>query len=437
MNQFDAVFNPHAWQGEILLSKAKRKVCLTGRQSGKTTLLKTIIYDRALYPHQEIMVLAPTHGSVKELLWRHFTRSDGPLFDPGLVKYQNNQDMILELINGTRITFKGTENIDALLGREVDLLIIDEWQSHNPEVWTYLEPLLASRGGDAIFTGTARRGNHIMDFYKKGQETPMWASFKITTEESGSPAGSPENIEIAKNSMSEEQFLQEYCCLPMSGEGLVYPNFNEDNIVSDEILSLSKLRGKPLHIGVDFNVSMMNAVICVREGNDLYVVDEIQQKHQNANTHSLVAEIKRRTQGFNVILYPDATGRNRSANTVDPNNTNHQILRAAGYNLVFGGGNPPIEDRTILVNGKIKPMEGAPTLYVNEKCTNMIHSLQRRTYVNGKPSKDNITDHGCDCLDYVTWHLFNNSQGFIQRSMHGGKQSSNVLKGLIQGFGTE
>lgn len=437
MNQLDAVFNPHKWQCDVLLSNAKRKVCLTGRQSGKTTLLKTIIYASALEHNQEIMVLAPTHGSVKELLWRHFTRSDQPLFPKPLVKYQNNQDMILELVNGTRITFKGTENVDALLGRECDLLVLDEWQSHNPEVWVYLEPLLASRSGNAIFTGTARRGNHIMDFYQKGLDTPDWESFKVTTEESGSPAGSPENIEIAKNSMSEEQFLQEYCCLPMSGEGLVYPSFCEDNIVSDEILSIAKLKGKALHIGVDFNVSMMNAIICVKEGNDLYVVDEIQQKHKDANTHSLVAEIKRRTIGFNVILYPDASGRNRSANTIDPNNTNHQILRAAGYNLVFGGANPPIEDRTILINGKIKPMEGDPSIYVNSKCKNLIFSLQRRTYKNGKPIKDNIVDHGCDCLDYVTWHLFNNSNGFIQRSIHGSNKPKSTLKGLIHGYGTE
>lgn len=347
-------------------------------------------------------------------------RLDDPLFPTPLVKYQNNQDMILELVNGSRLTFKGTENIDALLGREVDWLFLDEWQSHNPLVWTYLEPLLATRGGTAVFTGTARRGNHIMDFYNKGQTNPMWRSWKVTTPESGSPAGSKESIALAQSSMSEEEFNQEYLCEPMNTEGLCYPNFGEDNIVGDEVMSLLKLKGIPLRIGVDFNISRMTAIICAKIDNTLYVIDEITQSHHNANTYSLAEAIKRKTQGFNVILYPDASGRNRDVSNIDPDNTNHQILRSFGFNLVFeNSGNPPIEDRTILLNSKIKPMSGEPTFYVNEKCKDLINGLYKRTYKNGKPVKDNITDHGLDCVDYVTWNLFSNRNQVSQHASRG------------------
>lgn len=429
----DPVFNPHFWQGTILQSDAKRKVVLTGRQSGKTTLLKTIIYSKAFERNGvEILVLAPTHGSVKELLWRHFVRADDPLFPKPLVRYQNNQDMILELVNGSRITFKGTENIDALLGREVDYMFLDEFQSHNPLVWTYMEPLLASRGGTAIFTGTARRGNHIMDFYKKGQTNPLWKSWKITTPESGSPAGSVESIALAQSSMSEEEFNQEYMCEPMNTEGLVYPNFGDANIVGDEVMSLLKLKGIPLRVGVDFNISHMTAILCAKIENTLYVVDEITQKHHNANTYSLGEEIKRRTAGFNVIMYPDASGRNRDVSNIDPENTNHQILRSMGYNLVFDSkGNPPIEDRTILLNSKIKPMVGEPTFYVNERCKGLITGLQKRTYKNGKPIKDNITDHGLDCVDYVTWHCFSNRNAMVQT--HSYNKSKPSVAAMVQG----
>jgi len=438
VSQYEAVFNPHEWQSDILLSQAKRKVVLTGRQSGKTTLLKTIVYYNALSDCKEILVAAPTHGSVKELLWRHFTRSDQPLFPKGLVKYQNNQDMILELINGSRITFKGTENIDALLGREVDLLVLDEWQSHDPIVWTYLEPLLASRNGDAVFTGTARRGNHIMDFYDKGLNTKYWQSWRITTEQSGSPAGRPESIAIAKSSMSEEQFLQEYCCLPMSGEGLVYPHFSEDNIIDSthEIFTYAALQNTPLRVGLDFNVSNMNAIIGIKVNDCFYIIDEISQRHENANTMSMIQEFKRRYPGRRLIIYPDASGRNRSANTVDPNNTNHQLLRASGYNLVFdSSGNPPIEDRIILLNNKIKPMTSEPTFFVSDNCKEVIFSLTRRTYKNNKPIKDNITDHTCDAIEYAVWQLFNSQNTITQTNVYK-QQHKPTLSDLINGRGT-
>ena len=428
------VFHPHSWQAKILLSPAKRKVVLCGRQSGKTTLNKQVIYHQALqFDNQEILVTAPTHGSVKELLWRPFTKNDDPLFHPSLIEYQNNSDMVIELINGSRISFKGTENIDALLGRELDLLLHDEWQSQKEDVWTYLEPMLATRQGTAYFTGTARRGNHIMDFYARGQSMKYWKSWLITTPDSHSPAGEPEAIKIAQSSMSEEEYNQEYLCIPALGEGLVYPTFSNNNIVGNKPLPTDKL----LHIGVDFNVANMNAVIFVREGNHIEAVDEIQLKHSKANTHSLMSEIKRRYSNYNVVLYPDASGRNRSTNTVDVNNTNHQLLRTAGYNLVFShSGNPPREDRTILINSKIKAMDGNITFTVQERCKNLINSLQKRQFKNGLPEKDNITDHGCDCMDYVIWHLFANVNKVSQYSGSSSGEAKPLVASLIAGQGT-
>ena len=130
-----------------------------------------------------------------------------------------------------------------------------------------------------------------------------------------------------------------------------------------------------------------------------------------------VDAIKGKYPDRKIILYPDATGRNRTTNTVDMDNTNHAILRKAGFNLVFDeSGNPPIEDRTTLINMKIQSMGGEITFHVHERCVNLINSLRQRQYKNGVPEKDNVTDHGCDCMDYVVWHLFNTANSVRQYS---------------------
>jgi hypothetical protein len=194
----------------------------------------------------------------------------------------------------------------------------------------------------------------------------------------------------------------------MSGEGLVYPRFDEKNVFDDGFLPKELLDNAVLHIGVDFNVANMNAIVCIRANDTLYVIDEIQLKHANANTYSLVTEIQRRYPNRQVILYPDATGRNRSANTVDTQNTNHHILRTAGFPLRFdNSGNPPIEDRIILLNSKIRAANGNITIKVHRRCRGLIYALSTRTFKDGKPIKDNVTDHGCDCIEYVVWHNFN------------------------------
>jgi hypothetical protein len=205
----------------------------------------------------------------------------------------------------------------------------------------------------------------------------------------------------------------------------VYPGFTDDNIISGDI----DIKDKVLHIGVDFNVENMNAVVFIREGVNIVAIDEIQLKHDTANTYSMADVIKAKYPNNKVLLYPDATGRNRTANTVDINNTNHAILRKAGFKLIFSdAGNPPIEDRTVLINSKILSGNGKITFRVHERCTNLIHSLKQRQYKNGIPEKDNITDHGCDCMDYVIWHLYSKVNTVRQYNLHNTRKRRDILQ---------
>lgn len=362
------------------------------------------------------MIVCTTIGQSKELYFNNFTNFFDPLFHPSVVADINRQDRIITLINGSRITVTGAENPEALLGRSLDLLLMDEFQGIKEEVFTvYLQPMLADRNGSAVFSGTARRGDKLMDYYERGKsESIYWESWKVTTEESGSPAGLPEALAQARESVSAAQFLQEYCCIPMAGEGACYPEFNLANIIDSYDHT-----DAVLHIGMDFNVGKMAAVVAVKDKNNLIIIDEIILSDRNSNTHAMVAEIRKRYPNRKIIIYPDASGRNRNTSSIDINNTNHQVLRAAGLPLIFDHkGNPPIEDRTQLLNAKILSASGTRTFFVLRKCKQLTKSLTVRTYKNGIPEKDGINDHCNDALDYVLWHLFSNRNAVSQTSVY-------------------
>jgi len=365
---------------------------------------------------QEIMIVCTTIGQSKELYFNNFTNYFDPLFDPSLVADINRQDRIITLINGSRITVTGAENPEALLGRSLDLLLMDEFQGIKEDVFTvYLQPMLADRNGSVVFSGTARRGSALMEYYERGQGNSIyWKSWKVTTEESGSPAGKPDALAQARESISKEQFLQEYCCVPMSGEGACYPEFGIENQIDFYDHS-----DKVLHVGMDFNVGKMAAVVAVKDKKNLIIIDEIILTTRDSNTHSMVAELKKRYPGRQLLIYPDASGRNRNTSSIDVNNTNHQVLRQAQFNLIFDHkGNPPIEDRTQLLNAKILSASGTRTLFVLKKCKQLIKSLTVRTYKNGIPEKDGVNDHCNDALDYVLWHLFSERNAVSQTSVY-------------------
>ena len=104
--------------------------------------------------------------------------------------------------------------------------------------------------------------------------------------------------------------------------GQVYDRFvREDNIVH----TIPSIQMEPLRIGVDFNIGNMSAVIGIKLGEKLLIIDEIVSAH---DTDALAQEIIRRYPSNKIYVYPDASGGNRSTNAAK---TDIQILESYGF----------------------------------------------------------------------------------------------------------
>lgn len=398
------------WQMNFLCSEARNRVGVCGRRSGKTTVACTIMYLAAVSnSDQEIWAVATTYNQAKKLYFKELRGMIPKVW----IKAVNKTDLSIELINGSLITLKGANNPDSLLGSGLDLLIVDEFQSQDPELLDYLRPMLADRLGKLVIIGTARGFNHLYDEYKKGdpknpEKLSNYESFLVTTETAG--VVPEEEIENARNTMDEKMFAQEFCASFENMAGRVYHNFSPDE--GGNVKSLSEDRRLPLWIGMDFNVDNMNAVICqmpiIRGEKYLHIIDEIQIT-RDADTPKMILEIKSRYPGRDIIICPDATGRNRGSNNASHTSTNHGLLKTAGWPLKFQHtGNPDIIDRTLLLNGLIKNSNGVRKFFVDPRCKQVIKYLTQRPWKDGVPLKDGKIDHAADCVDYVVWEGFSN-----------------------------
>lgn len=399
------------WQMNFLCSEARTRVAVCGRRSGKTTVATAIIYEAAVSkPDQEIWAVATTYNQAKKLYFKELRNMIPKVW----IKNVNKTDLSIELINGSLITLKGANNPDSLLGSGLDLLIVDEYQSQDEELLDYLRPMLADRLGRLVIIGTARGFNHLYNEYKKGDKNnpdrlKNYESFIVTTETAGVVPQS--EIEEARNTMDEKMFAQEFCASFENMSGRVYHNFSPD--AGGNVKPLKEDRRLPLWIGMDFNVENMNAVVCqmpiIQGMKELHIIDEIQLT-RDADTPKMILEIKSRYPGRDIIICPDATGRNRGSNNASHNSTNHALLKQAGWPLKFQyDGNPDIIDRTGLVNGLIKNSNGVRRMYVDPKCRQVIKYLTQRPWKDGVPLKDNKIDHMADCVDYVVWEGFSNA----------------------------
>jgi len=181
--------------------------------------------------------------------------------------------------------------------------------------------------------------------------------------------------------------------------GQVYDRFDRIKHVVATVADFSR---EPLRIGVDFNVGNMSAVVTVRSGDRLTVVDEISGAH---DTDALAQEIKRRYPDHRVYVYPDASGGNRSTNA---SRTDIQILESYGFSNQSGRSNPAVRDRVAAVQALLENGKGQIRLTVAQGCTRLIECLELQSWTEkGDPDKEAGHDHMVDALGYVVWREFN------------------------------
>jgi hypothetical protein len=189
--------------------------------------------------------------------------------------------------------------------------------------------------------------------------------------------------------------------------GQVYDRFDRAKHVVNSLPDVSR---EPLRVGVDFNVGNMSAVIGVRIGNSLLVIDEISGAH---DTDALASEIKRRYPDRRIYVYPDASGGNRSTNA---SRTDIQILESHGFSNQSGKANPPVRDRVLNMQTLLENGKGEVRFKVSETCKRLIECLELQSYDDkGNPDKQAGFDHLCDAVTYLAFWEFSVGRSGIGR----------------------
>ena len=387
----------------MILSPAQQTVsdspnrfrCLVaGRRFGKSFLSINEIAKAASKGKQKVIYIAPTFGMAKSILWDELKQR---LYSVRWIKKVNESNLEIILKNESKIILRSADNPDTIRGQGYNFCVVDEAQDCDPRlIPEILRPALADRQGSLLVIGTPKGiGNHLYDIYKDSN----YQSWQFTTLSGGRVA--PEEIEAAKAMMDTRQFKQEFEASFETYSGVIYYAFSTENIVD----TTPNLDPKEiLHVGCDFNTQPISAVVSIRRGEQLFVIDEIEI--YNSNTNELVQELRTRYPLNPITAYPDASGgrRQTSSNGI----SDHVILQNAGFRLHTGRINPPVVDRISAVNSRLCNSKNQRFLYINKKCKRVIESLVKQTYKESTriPDKETGHDHLNDAIGYLTHGLY-------------------------------
>lgn len=336
----------------------------------------------------------------KDIVWKLLKR----LVPKTWVKSKNETDLKIELVNGSTIELKGTENAMALRGRSLAGVVLDEAAFMDPEVWfEVIRPALADKQGWALFIstpdGTASWFYDLWCYCEEGD--PDWARWQFTTIEGDNVPAT--EIEAARAQLDARTFRQEFEASFENLSGLVAVSFSDDNI--DKVVQ--DLPVLPLLLGVDFNIDPMSGICAVKKGDVLWVFDEIIMTG-GATTWDLCEEIQTR-YGVErrVIACPDPTGGARKTSGVGA--TDHNILRKSGFTVSSPRAPWKIRDKITCVNTALLDASGTRRLFIHPRCKELIKSLRTLTYApnTGLPNKNLGVDHAFDALGYLCLQVFN------------------------------
>ncbi len=402
-------------QQTISNDPARFRVIGAGRRFGKTYLAINELAKFSRLPDQKCLYVAPTYRQAKTVIWEDLKNI---LYGVNWIKKVNESDLSIQLVNGSKISIRSSDNKDALRGAKYNFIVLDECADKHPDTWySVLRPTLSDTGGHAMFIGSPKGRNFFYDLWLEGNSTEDWSSYQYTTLEGGNVP--PEEIEAARRDLDIHRFQTEYEAQFISTESVLFYAFTEDNMVQKPILPEERT---PLIIGMDFNRSPMSAIIGQKTADTYHVFDEIEI--YSSNTFEMVQEIKRRYgNGRQMYAYPDATGAFGSTNSTT---SNHIILQNNGFKVITDKTNPSVADSITAVNSMLRSANGDIRLTIDPKCRRLRECLIKHTYKENTriPDKDSGYDHLTDCMRYViyrNWPLKTASQNYAPKRMAAGR----------------
>jgi len=181
--------------------------------------------------------------------------------------------------------------------------------------------------------------------------------------------------------------------------GTVYYCF--DRILNNSFETIRS--NEPLHIGCDFNIGKVAAVIHVLRLRYPVAVDEMIDCY---DTPALIRLIQDRYPRHTINIYPDASGAQRNTNA---GQTDLQLLKQAGFNVIVNGTNPAVRDRVNAMNAGFLNAAGERRYRVNvARCPSYVEGLEQQGYdKNGAPAKsgDDRISHKLDAAGYAICKL--------------------------------
>lgn len=191
--------------------------------------------------------------------------------------------------------------------------------------------------------------------------------------------------------------------------GSVYPDFDRVKNACSTVLTPEDTN---IHIGMDFNVTKMAAIVWKKVQRELAKDKFVEEPHaveeitKIFDTPAMIKAINERYPNKIIHIYPDASGNARKSNNASESDLS--LLSSARFIVHVNHANPAVKDRVLAMNVAILNGEDRRLLRVNiDNCPTFVNGLEQQIYnTQGEPDKSNGLDHCLDAGGYFIAHTY-------------------------------
>lgn len=377
---------------------------VAGFGAGKThAAVYRAIARKLQYPAQNIAYYLPTYDLVRNIGFPRFAELLTGLAVPHKINKSDAEVVVGHGGAWGRIIFRTMDTPERIIGYEVADSLVDELDTlpteKAREVWNKIISRNRQKKPDGslntVAVATTPEGFRFV--YERWQRSPARGYRIIKASTYSNAKNLPEGYISSLTDSYPTNLLAAY----LDGEfvnltsGSVYPEYSRRRHHTTEAIQ----PGDALHIGMDFNVQHMAAVIFVLRDGAPHAVLEYTDV---LDTPAMIALIQSRHPGHKVFVYPDASGNNRKSNGASQSDI--ALLKQAGFTVCVNPANPAVKDRVLSVN-KLLKVEGVG---VNiDTCPALVEGLEKQAYdKNGEPDKTSGLDHIIDAAGYFVAYKF-------------------------------
>ena len=400
-------------QANFLSARKKFNAFVGGYRSGKTFVGCVRQWMLALnYPGIKLGYFAPTYPMIQDIFYTTIAEVGEALSDEIgaelTVDINVSRKEVLLLVDGAEyamVKCRAMEHAHRIVGFDINHAQIDEIDTMKMDkadaAWKKIIARMSSVRPDypvntVDFTTTPEGFNFVhrlfvIDLQEKPEIAEFYSLTKASTRQNAKNLP-PDYIPSLYNTYPS-QLVDAY----VDGEfvnltsGTVYHAYNRERCRSRETIK----DGEPLFIGQDFNVGKMASTVYVQRPNGWHAVAELSDLFDTPDVIRVIDE-RWQSNGHRIIMYPDASGKNRKSNNASTSDI--ALLEQAGFDVRVNASNPAVKDRVLAMN---KALECGKVWVNDSACPNTARGLEQQAYdKNGEPEKSSGVDHQNDASTY-------------------------------------